>query len=271
MNKLFDLLRREHKPDAVNLSAYLDGALDDARRAETESHVASCEVCRARVAELRALRADLAAMPHADAPRPFRLRQADLVDVREPGGGWAAAPLMRAASVTAAMAVLLFGVVFAVQRSGDDDAASNGLALSRASDDQREALEPMPDAATGASESAGGVQPPAEATAAAAEAFDSAGIGTAAARAGSDDGTASAGQVTPGSSTPGSAAPPAGSLADVPAASATVSAEAITGDRVAADDDDGNQYALRVVLLVTAGVIAVVALAAIAVRRGRTT
>jgi hypothetical protein len=41
--------------------------------------------------------------------------------------------------------------------------------------------------------------------------------------------------------------------------------------READGNDDGNQYALRVVLFVTAGVIVVVAIAAIAVRRGRTT
>ncbi|TME62302.1 MAG: hypothetical protein E6I51_06980 [Chloroflexi bacterium] len=37
----------------ADLSAYLDGALPDERRAEVGRHLAGCEICSARLAELR--------------------------------------------------------------------------------------------------------------------------------------------------------------------------------------------------------------------------
>lgn len=45
------------------LSAYIDGELPPARRADVEAHVAGCPQCRQQVAELRQLAAGVAAMP----------------------------------------------------------------------------------------------------------------------------------------------------------------------------------------------------------------
>jgi hypothetical protein len=48
-----------------DLSAYLDGELDPARRATVETHLAACDGCRARLSELRATARLIAALPSA--------------------------------------------------------------------------------------------------------------------------------------------------------------------------------------------------------------
>src|SRR5439155_895136 len=46
-----------------DLSAYLDGELDGGRRAAVESHLAACDSCRTRLAQLRATARLIAALP----------------------------------------------------------------------------------------------------------------------------------------------------------------------------------------------------------------
>src|SRR2546428_2470906 len=52
-----------------DLSAYLDGELDGGRRAAVESHLAACDSCRGRLAQLRATARLIAALP---SPVPAR-------------------------------------------------------------------------------------------------------------------------------------------------------------------------------------------------------
>jgi anti-sigma factor RsiW len=63
------------------LSAYLDGALAPAERAALESHLADCPACQGELADLRALRALLRAMPAPALPRSFLLPEDGAVPV----------------------------------------------------------------------------------------------------------------------------------------------------------------------------------------------
>ncbi|MEK7325637.1 MAG: zf-HC2 domain-containing protein, partial [Chloroflexota bacterium] len=64
----------------TDFSEYLDSALDAARRAEVESHLAACPACAARLAELRALFAALESLP--DAPLERDLSSAVMESIR---------------------------------------------------------------------------------------------------------------------------------------------------------------------------------------------
>lgn len=57
----------------AQLSAYLDGELSQAERADLERHVPTCAECRAELAELRRVRTLLGALPAPAAPRSFAL------------------------------------------------------------------------------------------------------------------------------------------------------------------------------------------------------
>ncbi len=61
------------------LSAYLDGALEPAERAELELHLADCAACQDELRELRELRGLLRAMPTPVAPRSFLLPESGAV------------------------------------------------------------------------------------------------------------------------------------------------------------------------------------------------
>lgn len=55
--------------DPERITGYVDGALDDAERAAVESHLDSCEACRAQVADERTIRAQLKALPAVEPSR----------------------------------------------------------------------------------------------------------------------------------------------------------------------------------------------------------
>jgi anti-sigma factor RsiW len=116
---------RGHRPDVEALSAYADGTVDAAGRARVEAHMAACEACRARLAALQRVRAALAAMPVPEAPRSFRLREADIAAAprARPAASWRALPLAGAATV------VLFSAVLGVDllTRGSDDGPSAGL------------------------------------------------------------------------------------------------------------------------------------------------
>src|SRR5438132_4637258 len=59
-----------------DLSAYLDGELDGGRRAAVESHLAACDSCRTRLAQLRATARLIAALPSPVATRALVPRMA---------------------------------------------------------------------------------------------------------------------------------------------------------------------------------------------------
>jgi len=82
------------------LSAHVDSRLSAAESARLERHLASCEACRRRLAELRAVVEGLRALPLVPAPRSFALRPHQAEAVRR------AAP---AAPVTGMQRALAFG------------------------------------------------------------------------------------------------------------------------------------------------------------------
>ena len=94
--------------DETRLNEYVDGVLDDAAQAEVAAHVASCATCAARLAELRVLFEDLAALP--DEPLAVDLAPAVLARLphRAPAPAWAPrlALVAQAAAAVVAFALL---------------------------------------------------------------------------------------------------------------------------------------------------------------------
>lgn len=109
--------RPRHPVSDSDLSAFIDGALEGATRARVDAHVESCAACREALAGLRAVRQALSALPRAEAPRSFALREADARPARRP----AMTSLGRAPALLgglAAAALLAFGVLVGVDLTG---------------------------------------------------------------------------------------------------------------------------------------------------------
>jgi len=132
LTELFHRLRGRHRPDLEALSVYADGRLDVRPAAALEAHLASCGVCRGRLEELRAVRSALGALPAAEAPRSFRLRQADVEAAPAPAA--APVPWMRALPALSAVALVVFAVLVSVDLSGGRSGLneSGGLGAMRA-------------------------------------------------------------------------------------------------------------------------------------------
>lgn len=73
-----------HAPTIENLSAYVDGRLDDAERAAVEAHLAECESCRSELESLRQTVALLRRVPEVAAPRSFAIPAAAAPPRRAP-------------------------------------------------------------------------------------------------------------------------------------------------------------------------------------------
>jgi len=103
------LLRRtnEHKQVEELLSAYLDGQVSAAERAQIEQHLEWCAECAHSLATLRATVAAIRAMPHVRAPRSFTLPQT--MAQKSHAAAWMY-PLLRGAAVAAAS---LFAIIVA--------------------------------------------------------------------------------------------------------------------------------------------------------------
>ena len=131
--------RRDHTISEEQLSAYVDGQLDEAEAARLEAHVEACSPCREALAELRIVRSTLRALPQVAAPRSFALREADVRPAPEVrvSGGRAPALLGGLASVALVAFLTLVSVDVLNQGSSANDAATGaGLALSeRASEE----------------------------------------------------------------------------------------------------------------------------------------
>ena len=79
----------------ADLSAYLDGALPDERRAEVGRHLAGCEICSARLAELRGTARLIAGLPDVRPSRSLVPRVSVPVWMASPSnlpGEWRSAP-----------------------------------------------------------------------------------------------------------------------------------------------------------------------------------
>ena len=61
----FDIFKRHPRAD---ISAHADGQLESGRREAVETHLATCEQCRAELQSALDLRAALQGLPQADAP-----------------------------------------------------------------------------------------------------------------------------------------------------------------------------------------------------------
>jgi hypothetical protein len=110
---MFDRLKFfRHPVREEELSAHLDGRLPPDRARRLEEHLRSCDSCRRKLADLRALAAALREMPDAPVPRSFALTPEQVRGVR-PVRPYAPAgrlyPVFRNAA--AAALVLLFAFV----------------------------------------------------------------------------------------------------------------------------------------------------------------
>lgn len=120
MNNLLALLRRSHRSDADALSALVDGRLGPDRARAIEAHIAACAPCAVRLDELQRVKTMLAAMPQADAPRSFRLRQADVEAPARPAPVFLPG-LLRAMPAASGVAALAFVLVLATDFSTRGD------------------------------------------------------------------------------------------------------------------------------------------------------
>jgi hypothetical protein len=127
---VFGFLRR-HTRMTAQANAYADGELRGEELAGFERHLSGCEQCRASVQSARTLKAALANMPAAAAPRSFAVTPAMLREAAprpEPARG--GTPLYlglaragAALSVVAFATVLAFGAFDSNSNSGDDATA----------------------------------------------------------------------------------------------------------------------------------------------------
>jgi Carboxypeptidase regulatory-like domain/Putative zinc-finger len=119
-------------PGADQLGAYLDGALNDPTRGETERHLAECAPCRTSLEELRMLDADMsAALTHDPGEAYFETFAARVEDrIRAEGlagagararsglGSWFTSPRRLAMVGAVAVVVIGAGLVVLVSREG---------------------------------------------------------------------------------------------------------------------------------------------------------
>jgi len=152
--KLLAFFRRDAHADIDTLSAAADGSLESGRALALEAHLASCEACAVRLAELRAVRSALAAMPAAEAPRSFRLRQSDVEVAATRKADRGAGQVLRLMPVMSAAAVVLFAVLVGVDmqsgssgRSAASRAVTGAPAAERAKDTLANAPVPQTAAA----------------------------------------------------------------------------------------------------------------------------
>jgi len=106
-------------PFEEELSAYLDGALDAEREAQVRAELARSPALAARLAELRELDSRLNALPASPVPGDLRARLQQRIDAeagaasaRAPRASrrrprWLSAPLLAAAAVAAAVALMV--------------------------------------------------------------------------------------------------------------------------------------------------------------------
>ena len=128
----WNILRRRHPIGDEELNAYIDGELDDAVRSRVEAHVESCAACREAVDELRTVSQALQALPRAQAPRSFALREADVEPMPARQAGWlaGATPLLGGVVTVAFLAFFVLVGVDVAGRPADRDASSADSAFS---------------------------------------------------------------------------------------------------------------------------------------------
>ena len=118
------------------LSAYIDGELSAGERSRMERHLDGCATCSATLADLRAVRSALQALPRATAPRSFALREGDIRPrAAARRGGWLASPALAGVAVVALVSFFsLVGVDLIAQPGGTADKSGPGAVVQPAAD-----------------------------------------------------------------------------------------------------------------------------------------
>ena len=121
-------------PEEVELLAYLEGELDDPRRAEVASHLEACERCAQEVRSVEAGRAALHSSPMLELPS----ERLEAMLTRLPSRVAAPAGLIRralpVAAALAAVAALAGGAFVLGTSGGGDEEGASGMAQDEASD-----------------------------------------------------------------------------------------------------------------------------------------
>ena len=166
--RMFDFLSR-HPYAPATADAFADGELRGADAAGFERHIQSCAACAYRVAETRALREALAALPPVEAPRSFAITP-EMAAAARPARAAARTPVyLTFARAGAALSVAAFATVAAISAfdsssgtRGPDQAAetlaSGGAPAfeAAASDNSSTAGAPLPEATAALAPSTGG-------------------------------------------------------------------------------------------------------------------
>ena len=255
MKRLLSIFAGKHQPDRDALSAYLDGELPQERASAVEAHVAACDACTSMLEGMREVRTMLRALPEADAPRSFRLRQADVEASPRRGVPAPPTPLMRLMPALSAAAVIVFAVAVSFDFASGTSRDANTMFEAAAQRTQGLEYSANDEAAPNAEDGAGAASPVLPAPGAV-EGSDS---------GGEDDTEDPAAPDAPAFAERGSApdadaaSPAAGNVA--PAATA----EAIESSTAASDD--GNNLTLRIVQIASAAVA--IAAAGVALRMWR--
>lgn len=135
--------RRGHRHPEEELSAYLDGHLDEAARSGVEAHLDACEACRALLADLRATKAALAALPRIEPRRSFALTPEHARPAAVPARRHVALSFAPAVALTVFVALLAVDISGAL--SGQDSRGLPPALTGKADQAQRETLR-MPQA-----------------------------------------------------------------------------------------------------------------------------
>jgi anti-sigma factor RsiW len=114
-----------------DLSAYIDGFVDERLRAAIARHLATCGECRAEFAELRATVRLLALLPALSPPKSFQLGPEHATAKPPQSRILTLLPVVRALSVAAAIALLVVSGAFLFDSSDADD-LSNTIVFSEA-------------------------------------------------------------------------------------------------------------------------------------------
>lgn len=223
-----------------DLSAYLDGAVDDRVRAAVEEHLATCAACSAELTDLRATVRLLRSLPVPAPRRSFQLGPEHARPRPPKGVALTLLPVVRALSVAAAIALLVVSGAFLFDSMGTDRSA-NIVFSESTSEPARSAADA---AAPSSNAAATGGDPAPDAgesetnapMAGAAEAGEPLPTASDSSSADADDGVQESDDSSQAAPAPAAESQPA-PAADSPTANEAASSRATDGDPASASDD----------------------------------
>ncbi|MCI0778274.1 MAG: zf-HC2 domain-containing protein [Chloroflexi bacterium] len=122
--------RNRHEVRDEELNALVDGELDESARRHVERHIESCSPCSAAVAELRAVSRAMSELPAVPAPRSFALRRVDVEPAQTPAPSRLFDSVQPLLSGVAAMAIIAFVVLAAVDTGSESSQSDDSGAAS---------------------------------------------------------------------------------------------------------------------------------------------